>query len=158
MNYPKFLPWIFLIAAYLIGSIPNGLIVSKLLHRKDIRKEGSGNIGATNALRAFGTVTGLFVLLLDVAKGYFPTLLAMSILGKDNSFVSIIALFVILGHMFPVYLKFKGGKGVATAAGVFFSHSTYQFINGYSCFFDCCCAFPLCFVSFNMCSYGFSYT
>ncbi len=119
MNYPKFLPWIFLIAAYLIGSIPNGLIVSKLLHRKDIRKEGSGNIGATNALRAFGTVTGLFVLLLDVAMGYFPTLLAMSILGKDNSFVSIIALFVILGHMFPVYLKFKGGKGVATAAGVF---------------------------------------
>ncbi|HNW25019.1 MAG TPA: glycerol-3-phosphate 1-O-acyltransferase PlsY [Candidatus Cloacimonas sp.] len=119
MSFSNILPWLMLLLAYFWGSIPFGLLAGKILYHKDIRKEGSGNIGATNALRAFGTVTGFFVLLLDMVKGYLPVILAISLLGKGSPFIALTALFVILGHIFPVYLGFKGGKGVATAAGAF---------------------------------------
>jgi len=105
--------------AYLLGSIPVGWIVARLFFKTDIRSKGSGNIGATNALRQFGTTVGLIVLLLDMSKGIIAVLLAKSIYGSGTMMVVICGLLAILGHVFPIWLKFKGGKGVATAAGVF---------------------------------------
>ena len=105
--------------AYLLGSIPVGWIVARLFFKTDIRSKGSGNIGATNALRQFGTAVGLIVLLLDMSKGIIAVLLAKSIYGSGTMMVVICGLLAILGHVFPIWLKFKGGKGVATAAGVF---------------------------------------
>lgn len=105
--------------AYLLGSVPIGWIVGKLFYSKDIRKGGSGNIGATNALRMFGTTTGIIVLLLDMGKGLLAVLLADFCLISGSPFISLCALLVILGHVFPLYLGFKGGKGVATAGGAF---------------------------------------
>lgn len=105
--------------SYLLGSIPVGWIVARLFFKTDIRSKGSGNIGATNALRQFGTAVGLIVLLLDMSKGIIAVLLAKSIYGSGTMMVVICGLLAILGHVFPIWLKFKGGKGVATAAGVF---------------------------------------
>ena len=105
--------------AYFLGSIPVGWIVARLFFKTDIRSKGSGNIGATNALRQFGTAVGLIVLLLDMSKGIIAVLLAKSIYGSGTMMVVICGLLAILGHVFPIWLKFKGGKGVATAAGVF---------------------------------------
>ena len=107
------------IFAYLLGSIPVGWIVGKVFYHKDIRKDGSGNVGATNALRLFGTATGIVVLLLDAAKGFIATFLAVKQLPAGSPIIALCALLVILGHVFPLYLGFKGGKGVATAAGAF---------------------------------------
>ncbi|HOH60324.1 MAG TPA: glycerol-3-phosphate acyltransferase, partial [Candidatus Cloacimonadota bacterium] len=103
--------------AYFLGSIPVGWIVARLFFKTDIRSKGSGNIGATNALRQFGTAVGLIVLLLDMSKGIIAVLLAKSIYGSGAMMVVICGLLAILGHVFPIWLKFKGGKGVATAAG-----------------------------------------
>jgi len=119
LSFSNILPWLMLLFAYFWGSIPFGLLAGNIFYHKDIRKEGSGNIGATNALRTFGTVTGLFVLLMDMAKGFIPVMIAISLLEKGSPFIAITALFVILGHIFPIYLGFQGGKGVATAAGAF---------------------------------------
>lgn len=105
--------------AYFLGSIPVGWIVARLFFKTDIRSKGSGNIGATNALRQFGTAVGLIVLLLDMSKGIIAVLLAKSIYGSGAMMVVICGLLAILGHVFPIWLKFKGGKGVATATGVF---------------------------------------
>lgn len=106
------------VLAYLLGSIPMGWILAKLMFKTDIRAKGSGNIGATNALRQFGTKVGVLVLILDMIKGIVAVLLAKSLLGLDNVMVPICGLIAILGHIYPVWLGFKGGKGVATAAGV----------------------------------------
>ncbi|HOH97031.1 MAG TPA: glycerol-3-phosphate 1-O-acyltransferase PlsY [Candidatus Cloacimonadota bacterium] len=106
------------VLAYLLGSIPMGWILAKLMFKTDIRAKGSGNIGATNALRQFGTKVGVLVLILDMIKGIVSVLLAKSLLGLDNVMVPICGLIAILGHIYPVWLGFKGGKGVATAAGV----------------------------------------
>ncbi len=107
-----------LVLAYLLGSIPMGWILAKLIFKTDIRAKGSGNIGATNALRQFGTKVGVLVLILDMIKGIVAVLLANSLLGLDNVMVPVCGLIAILGHIYPVWLGFKGGKGVATAAGV----------------------------------------
>ncbi len=109
----------YLLMAYFVGSIPFGWLVGKLFFRKDIRKAGSGNIGATNALRQFGTVTGLAVLALDIAKGLFIGFFAKSIFPPGDIGIPLMGLMVIVGHVLPVTLLFKGGKGVATAGGVF---------------------------------------
>lgn len=117
---PIFTLCIFTFIAYLIGSIPFGLLIAKT-KGKDIRKMGSGNIGATNVLRCLGKPLGISCFVLDVLKGFLPTFL-FPIIGKlDADFPSIGILFgaaAILGHNFPIFLKFKGGKGVATSAGV----------------------------------------
>nr|MDK2851065.1 acyl phosphate:glycerol-3-phosphate acyltransferase [Candidatus Cloacimonadota bacterium] len=107
------------IAAYFIGSIPVGWIISKVFYKTDIRTKGSGNIGATNALRNFGTSVGIIVLLLDMLKGFLVVRIAGGIFGMASGMVTLCGLLAILGHVFPVWLKFRGGKGVATAAGVF---------------------------------------
>ncbi|MCK9557410.1 MAG: glycerol-3-phosphate 1-O-acyltransferase PlsY [Candidatus Cloacimonetes bacterium] len=116
MNAPEYL---MLILAYFLGSIPIGLLVARIFYHRDIRKEGSGNIGATNALRQFGTKVGVFVLIMDMMKGVGAVLLARHFWGLAHPLVSVCGLLVILGHVFSIWLKFKGGKGVATAAGVF---------------------------------------
>jgi len=119
MKMNSLLPIILPVFAYLLGSIPIGWIVGKVFYHKDIRKGGSGNVGATNALRLFGTATGIVVLLLDAAKGFTATFMAARLLPDGSPIMALCALLVILGHVFPVYLGFKGGKGVATAAGAF---------------------------------------
>jgi len=111
--------------AYLLGSIPFGLVFIKIFTAQDLRKIGSGNIGATNARRAGGWRLGLATLICDVLKGAIPVLIASTASpGNENAlkeiWMAISAISAFCGHLFPVYLKFKtGGKGVATAAGCF---------------------------------------
>jgi len=110
-----------LIGCYLIGAIPFGLVLVKALKGVDIRTVGSGNIGATNVARAAGRKIAILVFLLDFAKGYLPVLGVIAVIRylDINPIVSILAgLATVLGHMFPLYLKFRGGKGVATGAGM----------------------------------------
>ncbi|HED24041.1 MAG TPA: glycerol-3-phosphate 1-O-acyltransferase [Firmicutes bacterium] len=106
-----------LIAAYLIGSIPFGYILTKLLLKTDIRKHGSGNIGATNVLRVLGWKTALPVFLLDFAKGLAAVMLAK--MAADMPLLWLAAgLLAMIGHSFPVFLSFRGGKSAATGIGV----------------------------------------
>ena len=106
---------IFMFMAYLCGSIPFGLILTKIFSKKDIRKIGSGNIGATNVLRTGNKYLAVLTLILDILKGYIPVVIA---LYYFNNFVYLTALLTMLGHIFPIWLKFKGGKGVATYLGI----------------------------------------
>lgn len=108
-----------LLGSYLIGSIPMGYIIGKLFYKVDIRSAGSGNIGATNALRLFGTRTGVIILILDMLKGLVTVLLSKALVPDRPAMIVLTALIVILGHIFTIFLRFKGGKGVATAAGAF---------------------------------------
>ena len=102
---------------YLLGSIPCGLLLARLTGAPDPRKVGSGNIGATNVLRSGGKALGTATLIFDILKGLIPTLVASLVL--DNLyFIALVGFCAFLGHLFPIYLKFKGGKGVATAIGV----------------------------------------
>lgn len=107
------------IAAYFLGSIPFGLLLTKALGRGDVRKVGSGNIGATNVARAAGLLAGIFTLVLDVTKGTAAVLLAEKLSNGSATWMMVAAFAALVGHCFPVWLKFKGGKGVATAAGIF---------------------------------------
>ena len=109
------------IASYLIGAIPFGLMIGKLVGI-DVRASGSGNIGATNVTRLAGKKLGVFTLLLDCLKGFLPIYLASRILPEGTGpeiVVLLCGILAVLGHMFPIYLGFKGGKGVATGLGVF---------------------------------------
>ncbi|MDQ6975424.1 MAG: glycerol-3-phosphate 1-O-acyltransferase PlsY [Mariprofundaceae bacterium] len=108
--------WLWCIGAYLLGSIPFGLLFSKALSNKDPREHGSGNIGATNALRTAGKTVGILTLLADVGKGALVVALAER--HGDEILLVCVALAAFVGHIFPVYLKFRGGKGVATMFGV----------------------------------------
>jgi acyl phosphate:glycerol-3-phosphate acyltransferase len=115
---------IVVIVAYLLGSIPFGFLLVWLVRKEDIRAKGSGNIGATNVLRSGARGLGILTFVLDGSKGYAAVAVADFLgRGKDPTtltYLAIVAgLFAILGHMFPVWLHFKGGKGVATAFGVF---------------------------------------
>ena len=104
-----------LVGAYLLGSIPFSYIVVRLVTGKDVRQEGSGNVGATNALRTGGKLAG-FLALLDALRGLAAVFLAR-LLGASEPLFAAAAVAVVLGHMYPVFLGFHGGKGVATAAG-----------------------------------------
>ncbi len=108
---------IYLIVTYLIASIPFGYIVGKIFG-KDIRKEGSGNIGATNVVRTVGKKAGILVLILDTLKGFIPVYIAKNLINFPSRYVALVALVAILGHCFSMFMKFKGGKGVATGLGV----------------------------------------
>ena len=108
-----------LAAAYLLGSIPFGLILAKLFAGSDIRKSGSGNIGATNVARVVGPAAGILTLLLDVAKGAAAVWLAGRFSEQNSTALMLAGVFALLGHCFPVWLGFNGGKGVAAALGVF---------------------------------------
>ncbi|MBF0158221.1 MAG: glycerol-3-phosphate 1-O-acyltransferase PlsY [Magnetococcales bacterium] len=108
-----------LLLSYLLGAVPFGLILARLNGVGDIRQQGSGNIGATNVLRTAGRTAAALTLLLDMAKGALPVGLACRYFGDNDPATAGVALAVLVGHIFPVYLKFRGGKGVATGLGIF---------------------------------------
>ena len=106
---------IIILISYLLGSIPFGFLLTKIFLNRDIRKIGSGNIGATNALRTGNKTLGYATLILDILKAIIP-LIFVKIYYSDYLYIS--SLCVFLGHVFPIWLKFKGGKGVATYVGI----------------------------------------
>jgi glycerol-3-phosphate acyltransferase PlsY len=106
-------------AAYLFGSIPFGLLLSRIFGGGDVRTSGSGNIGATNVARVAGPLAGILTLLLDAGKGAAAVWLAARFSNESATWMMIAVLAVLLGHCFPIWLRFRGGKGVATAAGAF---------------------------------------
>ena len=114
------------VISYLAGSIPFGLILTKIFLNKDIREIGSGNIGATNALRTGNKLIGYSTLVLDILKAVIPVLYVKF---SSPEFIFISALSAFLGHVFPIWLRFKGGKGVATYVGILFS---INFILGFT--------------------------
>jgi glycerol-3-phosphate acyltransferase PlsY len=107
------------IIAYLIGGIPFGFLIVKLKTGKDVRTEGSGNIGATNVLRTTGRGVAVLTLLLDIAKGFAAVWIAAELTNVDPAWMSLAALAVMAGHAYPVFLKFQGGKAVASFIGAF---------------------------------------
>ena len=129
------------ILAYLIGSFPTGVLVGKIFFKKDIRKYGSGNIGTTNTFRVLGPTAGIIVFLVDFFKGTLATTLPMIFHLGSHYFCLYFGLAAILGHAFSIFLKFKGGKEVATSAG---------FLLGYNVHFFLICAvifFPILFIT-----------
>jgi glycerol-3-phosphate acyltransferase PlsY len=108
------------VIAYLIGSIPFGYLLVKLTAGKDVRVEGSGNIGATNVLRTAGKTVAVATLLLDIAKGYVAVWIAGLLTGDNPGWTSLAAIVVMAGHAYPIFLKFEGGKAMATFIGAFF--------------------------------------
>ena len=127
------LPVALVVAAYLVGSIPFSFLIVKLIVGKDVREHGSRNVGATNVARTAGKMPGVIALLLDIAKGYAVIVIARWIVAQPGwpfeagprpwqsqaFWVALAGLVAVLAHMFPVWLRFHGGKGVATATGVF---------------------------------------
>lgn len=114
--------WLLVLVGYMLGSIPFGYLIVKWGLGRDIRQTGSGNIGAANVTRTFGKGAGILTLILDGAKGYAAVWIATKIAStpsEEPGFMMVAGLFAILGHFSPVWLKFKGGKGVATGVGVF---------------------------------------
>ncbi|MFB3825500.1 MAG: glycerol-3-phosphate 1-O-acyltransferase PlsY [Bryobacteraceae bacterium] len=113
------IPFLVVAIAYLLGAIPFGYLLVKWKTGADVRASGSGNIGATNVLRTTGRAAGIATLLLDIAKGFAAVWLAARLTGSDPLWMSAAALAVMAGHAFPVFLKFKGGKAVASFVGAF---------------------------------------
>lgn len=116
-----------IVVAYLLGSIPSGLWIGQLFYHTDIRQHGSGNLGATNTFRVLGKKAGIIVLLMDLFKGYLSVLLATHLhLGMVSPLV--IGLFAVLGHTYPLFAQFKGGKAVATFSGVILGYQPWLFL------------------------------
>ena len=114
LNFELFL---IILVSYLFGSIPFGLLLTKIFLKKDIREIGSGNIGATNVLRSGNKILGYSTLVLDILKAVLPILYIKFFM---NDYLYISALSIFIGHVFPIWLKFKGGKGVASYLGILF--------------------------------------
>lgn len=113
---------LFLLAAYLLGSIPSGYLIGRWVANMDVRNLGSRNIGATNVARSLGLSWGLLVLLMDMAKGALPVVVALNMwtggTGRDALIVALVALAAFFGHLSSIFLHFRGGKGVAIAFGI----------------------------------------
>lgn len=129
------------VLAYLLGSIPSGYLLVRIFRKEDIRQKGSGNIGATNVIRSGAKGLGAVTFLLDVLKGYLAVVLCGVVFVNVETTatvrinaVAIAALFALLGHIFPVWLGFKGGKGVATAFGVFLALAPWAALAGLGIF------------------------
>jgi glycerol-3-phosphate acyltransferase PlsY len=108
-----------LLGAYLIGAIPSGVILTRLAGVGDVRQAGSGNIGATNVYRVAGRRLGIITLVCDALKGVLPLAVLLALGGSTPAQQALVAVAAFLGHCYPVYLGFKGGKGVATALGIY---------------------------------------
>jgi acyl phosphate:glycerol-3-phosphate acyltransferase len=119
----------FVCIAYLIGSIPFGLLASQAVGRVDIRRHGSGNIGTANVLRIVGKRAALLTLVGDLLKGFLPTLAAL-FLGATEGLVASVGLAAVVGHNWPIYLRFSGGKGVATTFGALLAMTPPQALFG----------------------------
>jgi glycerol-3-phosphate acyltransferase PlsY len=122
--------------AYLFGAVPFGLLVAKS-RGVDIRTQGSGNIGATNVFRCIGKGWGIFTFVLDALKGFIPAFFFPVIGNANSEFGVLFGLAAIIGHSFPVYLKFKGGKGVATSAGMLLGVAPLAVGIGFACWVLC---------------------
>ena len=109
---------LFIVIAYLIGSISPALLVGKIFYNTDIRTMGSGNLGTTNTFRCLGKKAGVIVFVLDISKGIITTMLPSLVLGRVE-YLSIFGAFAMIGHVYPIFANFKGGKAVATGSGVF---------------------------------------
>lgn len=121
--------FILLLLAYLIGSIPSGLWVGKLFYNTDIREHGSGNLGGTNTFRTLGKKAGLVVTIMDILKGTAATLLgALPFFESANVHPLILGIIAVVGHMFPIFAKFKGGKAVATSGGILLGYNWPIFV------------------------------
>ena len=105
-----------IIISYLIGSIQSGILIGKIIYKTDVRQFGSKSSGATNIQRTIGLKPGIFVLVIDILKGFLP-ILFIEIFTEENIFGVMSCIFLVLGHCYPVFHKFKGGKGVATGFG-----------------------------------------
>ncbi len=114
------------IFSYLLGSIPFSYIIAKTFFKKDIRSMGSGNPGTTNVFRNFGALAGSFCLFLDMAKGFVAVYFSTFLLGEKFGLIAFVS--VVLGHVFSIFLKFKGGKGVATSAGALIAYNISIFL------------------------------
>lgn len=115
--------------AYVIGSIPSGLWIGKIFYKKDIRDFGSGNLGATNSFRVLGIKAGSIVTVMDILKGTVATLLPFFFqLNVDHHFWLLTGAFAIIGHSFPLFAGFRGGKAVATSAGVILAYAPLLFV------------------------------
>ena len=112
-----FIPLLLLI--YLVGAVPTGVVLTRLMGLEDVRSRGSGNIGATNVYRVAGKFPGILTLLGDILKGFLPLLAVKYWLAPTPLQLGVAGVVAIVGHCYPVYLRFKGGKGVATALGIF---------------------------------------
>jgi len=117
---------IFAIIAYLLGSIPSALIVGKVGYNIDVREHGSGNLGATNAFRTLGIKAGSIVVLSDILKGTIATVLPL--LFNVDVYTLIIGIFAVIGHTYPIFAKFKGGKAVATSGGIILGFNPLLFV------------------------------
>jgi glycerol-3-phosphate acyltransferase PlsY len=124
------------ILAYLLGALPFGLLVARS-RGVDIRQQGSGNIGATNVFRCIGKGWGIFTLILDVMKGFIPAFVFPMIGDLGPGYGVLFGVVAVMGHSFPVYLKFKGGKGVATSAGVLLGIAPLAIAAGVACWVVC---------------------
>ena len=109
---------LFIVIAYLIGSISPALLVGKIFYNTDIRTMGSGNLGTTNTFRCLGKKAGVIVFVLDISKGIIATMLPSLVLGRVE-YLWIFGAFAMIGHVYPIFANFKGGKAVATGSGVF---------------------------------------
>ena len=107
------------VAAYLLGSIPFGVLLARIFGSADVRKAGSGNIGATNVARVAGPLAGIITLVFDAAKGALAVFLAARLSNESALWMMLAGICALLGHCFPIWLNFRGGKGAATAAGVY---------------------------------------
>lgn len=105
--------------AYLVGAIPSGVLLTRLAGAEDVRQAGSGNIGATNVYRVAGKRLGVLTLVADILKGLLPLLATKLWYTQDERVLGLVAVALFVGHCYPVYLRFKGGKGVATALGIY---------------------------------------
>ena len=126
-----------LLFAYLLGSIPSGLIIGKTFYKIDIREHGSKNLGATNSFRTLGVKPGIVVTLMDILKGTLATLLPVFLGVENDIHPLIVGVVAVIGHMFPVFASFKGGKAVATSAGVVLAYEPFLFIFAILIFFIC---------------------
>lgn len=131
---------VLLILAYIIGSFPSGVVIGKLFYHKDIRQYGSGNIGTTNTYRVLGRVAGTVVLLCDILKGSLAAALPIWFnFTPPHYLVLVFGLAAILGHSFSIFLKFKGGKAVATSAGILLTYNPHFFIIAVAIFVTILC-------------------
>lgn len=125
---------IIFISAYLLGSIPSGLIVGKLGYGIDIREHGSGNLGGTNSFRTLGVKAGLLVTGADILKGTLAAALPL-LFGLENLSPLLVGIFAVIGHTYPIFAKFKGGKAVATSGGVLLLYAPIMFLTILAFFF-----------------------
>ena len=126
-----------LLLSYLFGSLPIGLLVGRMVKNIDVRDYGSGNIGASNVWRTMGPIWGVAVFLIDFCKGYMPTLLTGQMHGVSPWLPVAVGLAAILGHNFSPFLRFKGGKGVATSLGVVFGLAWAAALAGFAVWLAC---------------------